>query len=370
MRVRAILLAALTIVVLGRTHAPQADILIGLPGSFTGEFAFSVEAVRKAIELAAEELNERGGLLGQEVSLLAVDDHCDAAQAVAAARKLVAEKVVAVLGHNCSVAAIPASEVYEAASIPLITAQATNPKLTERGLRFVFRAEARDDKSGPFAAEYIVKRLGAKRIAIVHDTHLFGHDIAEAVRRHLRELGSPEVLYEAVQPGQLEFGELIAKIRELAAEVIYYGGYANQGALLRRQLHAAGVDVTMVGPDAFLNEDFHATAGPAAEGTLATAGAWFFDRPEAQMFLARFREAAKTEVVGGTLNGYWSFLILTQAIEAAGTTNGAAIADILHRRTFDVFGVSVSFDEKGDARGRMGEPNMHVWRGGTYVRVE
>jgi branched-chain amino acid transport system substrate-binding protein len=365
------LLAALMTAILGGVSIACADILIGVAIPLTGELAFSGEALQRATELAAAEFNEKGGLLGQKVAITAVDDHCDGGQAVAAARKLVDEKTVAVIGHTCSVAAIPASEVYEAARIPFITAQATNPKLTERGLRFTFRAQTRDDKTGPFAAEYIVKRLGAKHIAIVHDTLLFGMGVAEAVRRRLHELGTPEVLFETVQPGQLEFGDLVAEIREAAAEVVYYGGFANQGALLCRQLREAGVDVTMVGPDSLLNDDYLAVAGPTAEGTLAISGPFFFGRPEAQPFITRFREATKSEpVMGGALPGYWSFQILAQAIEAAHTTEGGAIADALHREAFEVFGIRVSFDEKGDARGPMGEPAMRVWRGRSFVLVE
>jgi len=367
MRVRAVLLAAaLTLAPLGA----RADILIGVAASFTGENALSEGALLQGIEIAVAETDTKGGLLGQQVTITAADDHCDADQAVAAARKLVADKVAAVLGHNCSSAAIPASEVYEAARIPFITAQATNPKLTERGLRFTFRIGSRDDKGGAFAAEYIVRRLGAKRVAIVHDTHLFGQDVAEAVRRRLRELGTPEVLFEAVQPGQLEFGDLIARIREAAAEVVYYGGYTNQGALLRRQLRAAGVDVRMVGPDALLNEDFLLVAGPAAEGTLGVSGYSLFERPEVQPFLAKYREVTKTEPIGGATRGYWSFLVLAQAIEAAGTIESGAVADALHHGTFETLGVPVSFDEKGDARGPAGEPVMRIWRGGTYELVE
>jgi branched-chain amino acid transport system substrate-binding protein len=106
----------------------------------------------------------------------------------------------------------------------------------------------------------------------------------------------------------------------------------------------------MVGPGPFLHEDYLAVAGPAAEGTLAVSGPARFARPEAQPFLAKYREVTKAEPIGGAVRGYWSFLVLAQAIEAAGTTEGAAVADALHHGTFETFGVPVSFDEKGDAR--------------------
>jgi branched-chain amino acid transport system substrate-binding protein len=82
---------------------------------------------------AVEDLNARGGVLGQTVTMMLVDDYCDPEQAVAAANKLMAEAVPLVVGHQCSGAAIPASEVYEKAGIILISPAATNPRLTDSG---------------------------------------------------------------------------------------------------------------------------------------------------------------------------------------------------------------------------------------------
>ena len=155
--------------VLGTAPA-RADILVGVAAPLTGPYEWGGEEAEHGVELTAAELNAAGGLLGQRVALSLADDYCDPEQAVAAARKLVADKVVAVIGHQCSGAAIPASEVYEAARIPFVTGSATNPLLTDRGLRFTFRATFRDDTQGVLAAEHMVRDLGARRIAVVHDT--------------------------------------------------------------------------------------------------------------------------------------------------------------------------------------------------------
>src|SRR3954471_1472839 len=185
-----VLRIAVAAAVLGTAPA-RADILVGVAAPLTGPYEWSGEQTQHAVELAAEELNAAGGLLGQRVTLTFADDYCAPDQAVAAARKLVAEKVVVAMGHNCSGAAIPASEVYEAAHIPFVTGHPTNPRLTERGLHFTFRIVYRDDAQGAVAAEYMVRRLGALRIAIVHDTRTYGQDLADVVRQRLAALGVP-----------------------------------------------------------------------------------------------------------------------------------------------------------------------------------
>jgi branched-chain amino acid transport system substrate-binding protein len=84
------------------------------------------EQVRAGADLAVQDLNGRGGVLGEPLAAMLVDDFCDPEQAVAAAHKLVAEGVPAVVGHQCSGAAISAPSIYEDAGIILISPAATN----------------------------------------------------------------------------------------------------------------------------------------------------------------------------------------------------------------------------------------------------
>ena len=194
MQVRTVLLA--TTLMLAAVGA-RAEILLGVAAPFSGPFEYGGEQWQHGVRLAVAEVNAAGGLLGQEVVLDLADDYCDAKQAILAAHKLVADRVTAVIGHLCSGAAIPASEVYEAAQIPSLTL-ATNPLLTGRGLRFVFRPASPDDTQGVFAADYLVRQVGAKRIGILHDTSVYGRVAAEVTRKRLEEIGVPSVLIEAI----------------------------------------------------------------------------------------------------------------------------------------------------------------------------
>jgi branched-chain amino acid transport system substrate-binding protein len=98
--------------------------------------------------MAVADLNAAGGVLGQQVRLIAADDFCDPKQAVAAAKKLVSDGVTLVVGHMCSGASIPASEIYEAAGVLMISPYSSNPMLTELGRVNVFRVIYRDDTAG------------------------------------------------------------------------------------------------------------------------------------------------------------------------------------------------------------------------------
>ena len=125
--------------------------------------------MQRGAEMAVADINAAGGVLGQQVRLISVDDFCDPEQAVAAAQKLVADGVVFVVGHYCSGASIPASKVYEAAGVLQISPASTNPLLTEQGRANVFRVIGRDDAQGIVAGNYLADHWGDKKIAILHD---------------------------------------------------------------------------------------------------------------------------------------------------------------------------------------------------------
>ena len=132
---------------LGATSA-AAEVLIGVAGPMTGKDAWFGEQLQRGAELAVADLNAAGGVLGEQVRLVTADDFCDPEQAVAAAKKLVSDGVVFVVGHYCSHASIPASEIYEAAGVLQISPASTNPMLTELGRANVFRVVNRDDANG------------------------------------------------------------------------------------------------------------------------------------------------------------------------------------------------------------------------------
>src|SRR6185503_3548225 len=118
--------------------------------------------------------------------MMSEDDQADPKVGTTVAQKLVDAKVAAVVGHLNSGVTIPASEIYNKAGIPVISGSATNPKLTERGLKTVFRTVGRDDQQGPAIAQYIAGQLKAKKVAIVDDKTAYGEGLATEVEKALR----------------------------------------------------------------------------------------------------------------------------------------------------------------------------------------
>ena len=129
------------------------------PIPLSGPYAASGGRNRTAVALAVEDLNARGGVLGQKVRLVEADDACGIEQAVAAARQLVDAGVRFVVGHMCSHASLMAAGFYEAFDILMISPDSTHPRLTEEGRRNVFRLVGRDDRQGALAGDFLARPL-------------------------------------------------------------------------------------------------------------------------------------------------------------------------------------------------------------------
>lgn len=347
----------------------RADIQIGLPLPLTGEMAWSGEQGQRGAEQAVTDLNGEGGLLGQTVGLVPVDDACDGSQGTAAARLLVERRVAAVVGHSCSAPAVAAATVYERAGMLFIATSATNPLLTERGYHLTFRMIGRDDAQADAAVELIDARFPDAPVAIVHDGQLYGRDLATFVRDGLRRRGREPALFQAIGPASLDLSSLAGRLAEAHVGVIFFGGYSQRGGLLRRQTWEAGLHAPMVGGDGLAADDFWLIAGAdGARATLMTSPPDVRNRPEAAGVVSRMRKTGY-EPQGTDMDTYAAIEVWGQAVRLAGTVDPVAVAGALHSRRFATVRGDVGFDLKGDLVGPATWA-WYGWRDGTYVRLE
>jgi len=363
MQIKTVILAALAAGVIGGTAA-KADTVIGVAAPMTGSEAAFGEQFRRGAEKAVADINAKGGVLGQKLQLIVEDDACDPKQARNAAEDLASRKGVFVAGHYCSGSSIPASEVYAEAGIVQISPGSTNPKLTECGLANVFRVCGRDDAQGPTAAKYVIEHFKGKTVAILQDKSPYGKGLADEFQKALNDGGIKEALYEAITPGEKDYSALVSKLKNVKADVVYFGGYKTEGGLIVRQMQEQGLKATLVGGDALVTEEFWAITGPAGEGTLMTFGPDpRLDSRNAEL-VASFR-AQNYEPEAYTLYTYASIQAWAQAAQKAGSVDAAKVEASLRANKFDTVLGDIGFDAKGDvtAPGYV----FYVWKDGKYV---
>jgi branched-chain amino acid transport system substrate-binding protein len=342
--------------------AAHADILIGVAGPMTGQYASGGEQMRNGVTAAVADINAKGGVLGQKLKIEVGDDVCDPKQAVAVANTLVNKKVNAIVGHYCSSSTIPASEVYNEAQIPVITTS-TNGKVTDRGLKNIFRITGRDDQEGLVAANYIAAKFAGKKVAVIDDKSAFGKGQADVVEKVLTERKVAPTLRASVTAGEKDYTALVSKLKGSGADVMFYGGYYTELGLILRQGAQAGLKIATMGGNTMTSTELVTAAGPALDGLLFTFYPDPRKYPSSGEVVKRFR-ANKIEPEGYVLFCYAAVQIYAQAVEKAKSTSYAAVQQALANGSFDTVLGKMEFDAKGDPK----SPAFVVyqWKGGQY----
>jgi branched-chain amino acid transport system substrate-binding protein len=210
--------------------------------------------------------------------------------------------------------------------------------------------------------------LGGEDIAIVHDGQAYGKGVAEEVLRRLTDRGVTGTLFEAIEPGQSDYSQLIDKLQAQGIDTLYFGGYAAEAGLIIRQARSRGYALEMIGPDALNTEYFWHVAGPAAVGVKFASYAEPRTNEEAAAVVEQFRTQGY-EPEGLTLYAYAGVQVWAQAVEKAGTVEPKAVAEALRAHEFDTVFGTIGFDEKGDVYGY--EPFVwYVWQEGDYAPAD
>jgi branched-chain amino acid transport system substrate-binding protein len=339
----------------------KADILIGVAGPLTGPNAAFGEQLQKGAQQAVDDINAKGGVLGQKLKLEFGDDASDPKQGVSVANKFAGDGVKYVDGHFNSGVTIPASEVYADNGMLFVTPSATNPQVTERGLWDAFRTCGRDDQQGKVAGDYILAHYKGKNVAILDDKTPYGQGLADATKSVVNAGGITEVIHDGINVGDKDFSALISKMKDAKVDLIYFGGLHTEAGAIVRQAADAGLKAQFMSGDGIVSSEFAAEAGPAAEGVLNTFAPEPRDKPEAKDAVAEFRKAGY-EPEAYTLYSYSAIQVIAQGIAKTGSADDAQkVAETLHKdgpwKT--VLG-DTAFDAKGDLT-RI-DYVMYIWK--------
>ncbi len=361
-----VLLAAFNLSLLAAAATPVfADQLVAIAGPMTGQYASAGDQIRKGAEMAIADINAKGGVLGQKIKLEIGDDACDPKQAVSVANAMVNKKIVFMHGHWCSSSTIPASDVYNESQIPMATVS-TNPQVTERGLKNIFRIMGRDDQQGLVAGTYLADNFKGKKIAVVDDKSAYGKGLADEMAKAIESKKVKLALRESITAGEKDYSGLVSKMKSAGVEVMAFGGYHTEVALILRQAQQAGLKLTVMGGDTMTNSELVTAAGAASDNVLFTFSPDPRKNPAAADIVKRFRDA-KVEPEGYVMYAYAAMQLFAQAAEKAKSTKYADLEKALRGGSFDTVVGKLSFDAKGDNKlpGFM----VYRWTGGKYDYV-
>jgi len=350
-----------------RAQGQAGPIRIGCVGPMTGQYAAFGSQMKAGSEQAVADLNAAGGVMGRQLALEIGDDACDPRQAVSVANQVAGRGVRFVAGHFCSGSSIPASKAYAEEGVLQISPASTNPRFTDDGGWNTFRTCGRDDQQGQVAGAHIAKEYRGKKVAVLHDNSAYGKGLADETKKSLNAAGQQEALYAAYTPGERDYNAVVSRMKGAGIDVVYIGGYHTEAGLILRQAKEQGMNVTLIGGDALVTNEFWQISGAAGEGTLMTFSSDPRRRPQAAEAVQRFR-AKNIDPEGYVLYTYAAIQVWAQAADRIKSLDPRRIADAMKAqgpwRT--VLG-EISFDRKGDVT--VPDYVFYVWKNGGHSRL-
>ncbi|MFM0282333.1 branched-chain amino acid ABC transporter substrate-binding protein [Paraburkholderia sediminicola] len=337
--------------------APASEVTIvkiGHAAPLTGSIAHLGKDNENGARLAVEEINAQGLTIdGHKIQLEldAQDDAADPKTGTAVAEKLVEDHVVAVVGHLNSGVSIPASKIYSDAGIVQISPSSTNPGYTQQGFKTTYRVVATDAQQGPALANYATKVLGAKRIAIVDDSTVYGKGLADEFAKAAEASGAKIVARDATNDRATEFQAVLRKIKRVQPDVIMFGGMDATGGPFTKQAAALGIRAKILGGDGVCTDKVGELAGTAVQNLVCSeAGLALSKMDKGADFEKKYVDRFHTPVQIYAPFTYDAVYVIVDAMKRANSIEAPKVLAAMPSTDYNGVIGHIAFDDKGDLK--------------------
>lgn len=308
----------------------------------------------QGLQMAVDEINAAGGVLGRPLMVLREDDHESVDEGRLVAQRLAQdEDVVAVIGHMQSYVSLPASAIYDLFGIVHLAPTATDPRLTQQGYRRLFRMTFTDRETGAQMADFAAAQ-GYDRVAIYYIRNAYGRSLANAFEERALERGVGIADRQSYDPnavgGDRALTDILASWRDLNLQAIFIAGEPREAAAMVRAAREREIDVPVLGGDALGTADFVSLGGRAVEGAvLAAAFHPAEERDAVRRFSAGFRQRYGRLPDASAALAYDAVRLLAHGMTQAESVDPDGVADALRAMTGwrGVTG-TVTFTDDGD----------------------
>ncbi|AXE25944.1 branched-chain amino acid ABC transporter substrate-binding protein [Streptomyces globosus] len=364
-------------------------VVIGVDAPLTGSLSALGQGIKNSVDLAAKTANKNNEVPGVEFKVEALDDQAVPASGQANATKLVGNKdVLGVVGPLNSGVAQQMQGVFASANLAQVSPANTNPSLSQgdnwgkgefkRPFKTYFRTAATDVVQGKFAAQYLFKDAGKKKVFVVDDKQTYGAGLAGIFSEEFKKLGGEVVGTDHVTVKETDFSSTADKVKSSGADSVYFGGQYPEGGLLSDQIKKTGAAIPLFGGDGIYDPAFISASAEANDGDLATSiGAPVEKLDTAKKFIEDYKAGGYKDpyaAYGGySYDAGWA---IVQAVKAVVAANGgkvpadarAKVVEALGKVSFDGVTGKVSFDEFGDTTNK--QLTVYKVEGGKWVDVK
>ncbi len=333
----------------------EGTLKVGVQAPITGSYANEGQGIDNGTRLLAEQINAKGGVMGKQIEVITCDDQGTAMAAAICAKDLVNKGVKMVIGSYTSTCAEAAQKTYFDAGV-LQTSDGTADSLTEKGYWTFLRNSFPNSAEAEFAANYLVKVKGYKRIVVISDFSTYADGLANATEAAIKKLGGNVVSRDKIKADSQNFTPVLTNIKSKNPDAIFFAGYYSDGGLLRAQQVALGIKADFYGGDANDNPDFVKLAGSAAKDAfiINVPEPAALPTPIAKSFIADYQKkfGEMPPSIWGLMN-IDGMRAIIHAMEQNKSFDTKKAADYLHNMAEPLEGITgpIAFAKDGNRKG-------------------
>jgi branched-chain amino acid transport system substrate-binding protein len=285
---------------------------------------------KNGADLAVDEINAKGGILGAKIVIAHWDTQSNAGVAKALAEKALDAEPYALLGPGYSGSVkVVAPLAADAGVAEIMGGEAAD--LTRAGNKFLFRTSFGQQSSMPKIARYIADNLKAKSAAIVYVNNDFGKGGNDAIVKEFDKRGVKVLLDDSTEAGQADFSADALKVKAANPDVVFVYLNEEESARMLKELRKADVTKPLVGETTLIGQKVIELAGDAANGAIGHVGLTT-DAPVPALKAYRDRFFAKYNYVPdhNGIKGYLAVYMIKAATEKMGKIDPKGLPDALH----------------------------------------
>ena len=364
-----VVLGLLIVFPLGCTKKEPKELKIGAILPLTGQMASHGEDAKKAIDLATDVKNKRGGLKGLKILTIYEDDNMQPKDGVSAFNKLViVDRVQAVIGGFGSSVALAIAPIAQQKKVVFVSPTASHPKLPLIG-NYIFRIWSSDIFEGEKMAQEAHTALKLRNIAILFVNNDFGRGMSDIFSAQFRSFGGKVVLKDSYEQGDTDFRAQLHRIKDTTAEAVYLPGYYQEVAKILKQAKELGVNLQFLSTTPVENPELLRLAGNSAEGLIYTRPSFNPKNPDENYmaFVALFKSKYGVEPGVAAAYSYDAANIIFACIEKGGITSREIRDAMENLRNYRGATGRISFDEVGDV---VRDFDLFTIEKGKFVRYQ
>src|SRR6187551_882419 len=321
---------------------------LGLEAPLSGEQSVLGQGMLKGAELAADRLNQEGGIEGKEVEIVPIDDAADPETGVEAAEEAIDEGLDGIVGPYNSGVGVETLPLYVDAG--LVPVRLTSDNSTN-GLGYTLQPMTY--QIAPVASEALTDWLHAKKVAIAYDpTELYTRVVSETLKGLLEKAGVEVTAFEKIKPGEDDYSPVVEKLEAGKPDVIYAGVYYPEGGLIAKAMHDGDAAAKCMADYGSYDTGFVETAGvPAARACPVVGVPAPEDFEGSSSYVAEYRDQFGEDPGTWSPYTYDSVNFLAEGIAKAGGTDATKLEGALDAvKGWKGWTGSVSIDPKNGNR--------------------